>query len=415
MPVSGERADDRVNDERAIRQDKQGRGESMNIRDQARFWLLFGAAFFLLIWLFSGILLPFVAGMAVAYFLDPVADRLEAAGFNRTLATTVITVLFFLVFILVLVLIVPLIGSQLAGFLQRLPGYLDALRHEVGPYVQHALDKLAPETVNSVSETIKGQTANAIKWVGNLAGNVLSRGLALLNFLSLVFVTPVVSFYLLRDWDKMVAKIDGFLPRRYADDIRQCAGEIDETLAGFVRGQSTVCLLLGVFYGVGLTLVGLEFGFVIGLMTGILSFIPYVGMLAGFATGVGVALAQFGLSTQLVLVVVVFLLGQMMEGNFLTPKLVGDKVRLHAVWVMFALLAGGALFGLLGVMLAVPVAAVIGVLVRYSLRQYLDSRLYDHGPKTLAATAGATSASAGKENADVSGGGGNTARHESKD
>lgn len=352
----------------------------MTLQQQARFWLIFVVAFFGLVWLFSAILLPFVAGMAIAYFLDPLADKLEARGFGRTVATGIITFLFFLVFIFVVLLIVPMIGSQLAGFLERLPGYVDVLRTNVAPYLQDVLDRIAPETLQSVSDAVKGQATNALKWVGNVLTNVLSGGLALINFLSLLFITPVVSFYLLRDWDKIVAKIDSYLPRRSAGDIRQCAREIDETLAGFVRGQATVCILLGLFYGLGLTVVGLEFGFVIGLMTGFVSFVPYFGMIAGFAVGMGVALAQFGLGLDLGLVALVFLVGQVLEGNFLTPKLVGDKVGLHAVWVMFALLAGGAVFGLLGVMLAVPVAAVIGVLVRYSLRQYLNSRLYDHGP-----------------------------------
>ncbi|MCC9625760.1 AI-2E family transporter [Thalassospira sp. MA62] len=349
----------------------------MTLRQQARFWLIFVVGFFVLVWLFSGILLPFLAGMAIAYFLDPLADRLERRGCGRTFATSIITVLFFLVLLIVMLLIVPMIGSQLAGFLERLPGYIDTLRNSVAPYLQHVLDRVAPETLQSVSDAIKGQTSNALKWVGNILTNVLSGGLALLNFLSLLFITPVVSFYLLRDWDRIVAKIDGYLPRHSADDIRQCVREIDETLAGFVRGQATVCLLLGLFYGLGLTLVGLEFGFVIGLMTGVVSFVPYFGMIAGFAVGMGVALAQFGLGLDVALVALVFGIGQILEGNFLTPKLVGDKVGLHAVWVMFALLAGGAVFGLVGVMLAVPVAAVIGVLVRYALRQYLNSRFYD--------------------------------------
>ncbi|NIZ03741.1 AI-2E family transporter [Thalassospira lucentensis] len=349
----------------------------MTFRQQARFWLLCAIGFFFLVWLFAGILLPFVAGMAIAYFLDPLADKLEARGIGRTFATSIITAVFFLVFLIVILLIVPMIGSQLAGFLERLPGYVDTLQTNVGPYLQDVLDRFAPETLQSVSDAIKGQTANALKWVGNVLTNVLSGGLALLNFVSLLFITPVVSFYLLRDWDRIVAKIDGYLPRQSADDIRQCARDIDDTLAGFVRGQATVCLLLGLFYGLGLTIAGLEFGFVIGLMTGLVSFVPYFGMIAGFAVGVGVALAQFGVSLDLGIVVIVFAVGQMLEGNFLTPKLVGDKVRLHAVWVMFALLAGGAVFGLLGVMLAVPVAAVIGVLVRYGLQQYLDSPLYD--------------------------------------
>jgi predicted PurR-regulated permease PerM len=179
----------------------------MTLRQQARFWLIFVVGFFFLIWLFSSILLPFVAGMAIAYFLDPLADKLEARGTSRVIATSIITVLFFLVFILVMLLVVPMIGSQLAGFLERFPGYVDTLRTNVAPYLQSVLDRVAPETLQSVSDAIKGQSANALKWVGNVLSEVLSGGLALLNFLSLLFITPVVSFYLLRDWDKIVAKV----------------------------------------------------------------------------------------------------------------------------------------------------------------------------------------------------------------
>jgi predicted PurR-regulated permease PerM len=213
-------------------------------------------------------------------------------------------------------------------------------------------------------------------WIAKVISGILSRGLALFDVLSVMFITPVVAFYLLRDWDLMVHKVDGWLPRHHADVVREQVKAVNVTLSGFVRGQATVCLALGALYAAGLTVAGLDFGLVIGLLSGVLSFIPYVGSLFGFVVSVGLALLQFDDLWRVAIVIGIFLFGQAMEGNVLTPKLVGDKVGLHAVWVMFALLAGGSLFGFLGVLLAVPVAAVIGVLTRFALRQYLNSRYY---------------------------------------
>jgi len=227
-----------------------------------------------------------------------------------------------------------------------------------------------------LAKLMRESLGDAAKVLGAVGSRLLSGLGAVFNLVSLVVITPVVAFYLLRDWDRIVAKIDGWLPRAHAETIREQVGLVDETLAGFVRGQSTVCMLLAVFYAVGLSVLGLPFGAVVGLATGLLSFIPYVGMLSGFAVGLGLAIANFSDPVDIGLVVAVFLVGQVVEGNFLTPKLVGDRVNLHAVWIIFALLAGGALFGFVGILLAVPVAAVIGVLVRFALGRYLQSQLY---------------------------------------
>jgi predicted PurR-regulated permease PerM len=210
-----------------------------------------------------------------------------------------------------------------------------------------------------------------------LARELFSRGAAILSLISLLVITPVVAFYLLRDWDRIVATVDGWLPRAHAETVREQIRHIDRTLSGFVRGQATVCLLLGAFYGIGLTVVGLDFGLILGLATGIVSFVPIFGMLLGVATGVAMALVQFALDPVRVgLVLAVFAIGQVIEGQFLTPRIVGRKIGLHPVWVVFALLAGGALYGFVGLLLAVPAAAVIGVLVRFALSRYLSSPLY---------------------------------------
>jgi predicted PurR-regulated permease PerM len=339
-------------------------------------WLLVLAVFGFLLFALRGVLLPFVAGMAVAYFLDPVADRLEERGISRTLATALITVAFFVLAISFVIVLVPLLQSQVVGFVGKVPDLVEAMRERAGPLLERLQAHLSSADLEDLRSAAQSYAGQAIRWIGGLIKQILGGGVALLNLLSLLLITPLVTFYLLRDWDRITERIDGLLPRKAAPTIRAQAAEIDRIIAGFVRGQATVCLILGTFYGIGLSVVGLEFGLIIGFATGLISFIPYFGMLVGLVVGFGVALAQFSDWMPIAMVAGVFLVGQIVEGNFLTPKLVGDRVGLHPVWVIFALLAGGALFGFTGVLLSVPAAAVIGVLVRFAAERYRDSGLY---------------------------------------
>lgn len=354
----------------------------MTSGQRLRFWLIGLALALALLYVLRGMLLPFVAGMAVAYFLDPLADRLERAGLSRLAATSVITASFFLVVVVALVILVPVIEDQVLAFAHKVPGYVDTLNERLQPLLVEAKKRLSPRDIEKLRSSVGEYAGTFASWGLGALRSVLSGSLAVFNVLSLVFITPVVTFYLLRDWDKMVSRVDSWLPRDHADTIRTQMKEINRTLSGFIRGQATVCLCLGLIYGIGLSVVGLDLGLVIGLGAGVLSFIPYLGSIAGFVTGMGLALAQ-GADWHLpVFVAVVFAIGQVAEGNFLTPKLVGDKVGLHPVWIMFALLAFAALFGFVGLLLAVPLAAVIGVLVRFALGRYLSSPLYHgHGPQ----------------------------------
>ena len=245
------------------------------------------------------------------------------------------------------------------------------------PLVRKVMTDLPNADEASLKQLLGGSGEKLVQWLGTLFSGLLGGGLAVVNFISLMVITPVVAFYLRRDWDKMIARIDSWLPRQYAEVIRARASEIDRTLAGFVRGQFSVCLVMGIYYGLALTLVGLDFGLVSGLISGAISFIPYVGALLGFGVSIVVAVIQFWPDmVWIAAVAVVFGIGQFAEGNFISPKLVGDKVGLHPVWLMFALLAFGAVFGFVGVLIAVPVAAVIGVLTRFSIGRYLQSRMY---------------------------------------
>jgi predicted PurR-regulated permease PerM len=351
-------------------------------RRQLRAWIIIGAIAIGLLWLLSDVLVPFVAGMALAYFLDPLADRLERRGLSRTWSTIIVLIGFLLLFVAFLMLLAPLIYDQAATFAKNLPRYMSEFNMRIMP----KLEALRPQlgitgTISSeVAEAIRERSESLMNWVGAGLTSLLAGGFALFDIIATAVLTPVVAFYMLRDWDRLVAKVDSWLPRRFAGVIRQLGAESDHSIAGYVRGQALVCLILGTFYAVTLALVGLEFGIVIGIVAGVITFIPYVGSFVGGILAIGMALAQFPPDwTSVAIVAVIFVFGQIVEGNYLSPKLVGDRVGLHPVWVIFALMAGGALFGFTGVMLAVPVAAVVGVLCRFFMKQYLSSKLYDDG------------------------------------
>lgn len=347
-----------------------------NADRRMRFWLigLVVAAFAL--YELRSVLLPFVAGMAVAYMLDPLADRLERWRMSRTVATAIITVVFFLAIVLGLFLVIPLLQSQVASFAQRLPHYLDIFRELVTTWIQRVAMHIEPQDAERLRATAGDFAGKMLAWLGSLLSGLWSGGWAIFNLASLIVLTPVVAFYFLLDWRKLVATVDSWLPRDHAEDIRTIARDIDSTLAGFARGQALVCLFLGAFYSIGLTVVGLDFGLVIGIASGLLSFIPFVGTISGFVTSVGLAFLQFPNWHGIAATAAVFVAGNLIEGNVLAPKLIGERVGLHAVWIIFALLAGGALLGFVGVLLAVPVAASVGVLARFVLKRYLASPLY---------------------------------------
>jgi len=357
----------------------------MPVQRQIGFWLAALVIVALTLYILRGVLLPFVAGMALAYMLDPVADRLERLGLGRLGATILILALFVLTFVLALVVLIPLAMHQLAGFGANLPAYVERLQALITERGGPLIDKLGGSgTLADMQEWIGGFVRQGAAWMAGFLRGLWSGGQAIISVFALLIVTPVVAFYLLVDWDHIVAVVDGWLPRRYRDAIRMLAREIDRAIAGFIRGQAAVCVILGTFYAVGLSLVGLNFGALIGLSAGLLSFVPYVGSLTGLVLSLAVAIVQFWPDwTWIAATLGIFVAGQFVEGNILSPKLVGASVGLHPVWLMFALFAFGALFGFVGLLLAVPLAAVAGVLGRFALKKYLASALYHGGRANL--------------------------------
>ena len=350
---------------------------SPQTKRQIVFWLGMLVAFLAFLFVFREILLPFIAGAALAYFLDPVADRLERVGVSRVWAATLILFVFVLIFTVALLLIAPVLSQQFLGLIERMPGYVQQLRTTLADVEAPWFKRVLGEGRTGLQENLNAVLTEGAQWLGAIFTRIWSGGRALVDIVSLLVVTPIVAFYLLLDWDRMVATIDGWVPPRNRETVRAVMRDMDGAIAGFVRGQGTVCLILGTFYAVGLTSVGLNFGLLIGMFAGLISFIPFVGSIVGFILAVGVALVQFWPDFFWIVVVgAIFAIGQFLEGNVLQPKLVGESVGLHPVWLMFALLAFGALLGFTGLLIAVPAAAAVGVLVRFALARYLASPLY---------------------------------------
>jgi predicted PurR-regulated permease PerM len=324
------------------------------------------------LWGLGDVILPFVTGAAVAYFLDPVADRLERAGLSRVQATTLITLIAALVVILAALWLVPMLIGQAVALAEALPDLLALVSQGVQARLpeEFGSDPAVGQALTDLGALLRQKALGLVNLVAASAAGVVS-------FFLFILVVPVVAFYLLLDWDRLLAELDRLLPRDHAPVIRRLALDVDAVLSGFVRGQVSVCIVLAIFYAGGLMLAGLQFGMVVGVVTGLISFIPYVGAIVGGVLSLGLALVQFwGQPGMILAIAALFALGQFLEGNVLVPRLVGKSVGLHPVWLLLALSVFGALFGFVGMLVAVPVAAAIGVLARFATGRYVQSRLY---------------------------------------
>lgn len=345
---------------------------ALPIQKQAQYWGIATFVFLAALWFLGGTLLPFVTGMAIAYFLDPVADRLEKLGFTRVWATVTITLVALVFFVIMAIAVVPKIIEQALALVNIAP----QVANELHTYLTERFPSLV-DGESTVRKSLQGLGEAIQSRGGQLINALATSAMSVLNIIAMVVLVPVITFYLLLDWDRMVAEVDSLLPRDHAPVIRKLAGDIDRTLASFIRGQGMVCVIQGTFYAVLLMLTGLQFGLIVGFVAGLISFIPYVGAIVGGALALGLAMFQFwGEWWMIGAVGAIFVAGQVLEGNFLTPKLVGGSVGLHPVWLIFALSVFGSIFGFVGMLVAVPVAASIGVVMRYAISEYKSGRLY---------------------------------------
>jgi len=354
---------------------------TINLRRQIVFWASIFALTFVVMWLLGDVLLPFVAGATIAYLCNPLTNRLEGV-LPRWIAALIVITVVVLFCVLLILLIVPVIGAQLAAFIEDLPGYVSRLQALISDPSRPWLSRFVGERFAGADKSTSELMTQAAALGTAFLGKIWSGGAAVVSLFSLLIITPVVAFYFIVDWQRIITGLERLVPRSQHDTVVTLARQTDAAIAGFVRGQTVVCVLLGIFYAVALSAVGLNFGLLIGLLSGLISFIPYVGSVTGFVLATGIALAQFWPEWIWIVVVMgIFLFGQFIEGNILVPKLVGDSVGLHPLWLMFALFAFGYLFGFLGLLLAVPLAAAVGVLTRFGVERYLDSPLYKSGAR----------------------------------
>ena len=344
------------------------------------FWLAVAAVFLVVLSVLSPVLLPFVAGLVIAYFLNPVVDRLSGAGLPRVVSTVLLLLVTTAALGLAVFMLLPPAIEQGRLLLEAMPSEAERLQGLLESSARDYLGDRYPQALESVNRAIAGMTDALPALAGTIAQSLWSQGMAAFNFLSLMLVTPLVAFYALLDWPKLLAKVDSWLPRSNAGQIRMLAREIDQRVSAFIRGQGVVCLVLAAFYAACLSALGLRYGLFVGLLTGLFSFIPFAGWAMGLLTATGLAIVQYWpLVTPILMVVGVFLAGQALDASLLGPQIVGSKIGLHPVWLIFSLLVFSYLFGFLGLLVAVPVAAAIGVLVRFALETYMRSSMY-RGP-----------------------------------
>ncbi len=360
----------------------------MSVERQLLIWAAVLGVFVALLLLLGSVVAPFALGIGLGYLLDPVVKKLHRWGVSRLVAALLILGLFILLLVVALVVVAPVLATQLVAFASHMPTYVEKLQTLTVSEWNDLMQRYGGDWINSLglSSTLSGDkvqkavddfVTEGSKWIVDHGRSLLSGGAALLNFFSLLIITPVVAFYILVDWDKMVGALDSLLPLEHRDALRTLAAEINVALAGFIRGQSLVCLFLGLWYGLGLAIIGLDFGFLIGVIGGLLSFVPYVGSLTTMVLALIVSLVEGWPSLKLFFLALGIVgFGQFLEGYVLSPKLVGESIGLHPVWLMFALLAFGELFGFTGLLVAVPTSAAIGVLVRHFIKIYRHSQLY---------------------------------------
>jgi len=348
-----------------------------NIESRTRFWFIVFILFCLAIWILKAVLLPFVAGLVIGYFLNPVVDFLARHKVPRWFGSLIVLATFVLIVVALGLLIIPMLNDQIGALVNEIPIYVQKIRNHYIPWIENWLARFSPDDVEKLRGAAGQSAGEAASWFANLFKEIISGGVAALDVVALAIITPVVAFYLLRDWPQLTSTIDSLLPRRHHRVINEQLGEINTTLSGFIRGQALVCLALGSLYSIGLSLTGLKYGAAIGITSGVFSFVPYVGTIFGWVTSLILALVQFDDNwVRIGMVAGVFYIGHVLEAYVLTPKLVGHRVGLHPVWVLFALISGAKLLGFTGVLIAVPTAAVIGVLTRFAVRSYKVSSLY---------------------------------------
>ncbi len=348
----------------------------MTPRAHATFWSFVFIIFLALLFVFKAMLLPFVLALAISYFLEPLMKKLDKTGFGRGVSALIILFVFFIFTLGFFAAILPIAYRESLEFSKDFPSYIDHLWLWLQPLSEQLHTILGYSDAGDLRALLVKNAGTAANISAKLMQQVLAGGQAFANLLSLFFITPLVAYFMMKEWPYITHWIKDLMPQDHKKTILDLLTQIDQKISGFVRGQISVAVILGVTYAIALSLAGLKYGFLIGLLAGLLSIVPMLGSALGLLVSVLIAWFQAGDIMFVFLIAGIFLIGQVIEGNILTPKLVGGSVGLHPLWVFFALMAGGAIFGILGMLLAVPVAAIIGVLLAFAITQYKSSPYY---------------------------------------
>lgn len=354
---------------------------ALPFKTQIRFWAGASALFILFVWIFKSVLTPFVLGIAVAYLLNPLIKRFSTTGIKRTTSAIIILTVFFILVVTMIIIMAPIIAKESSGLIKDLPVYLDKFFTLIQPYTSWLQAAMGEGYITDAKTFLKDNISKILSVSGGVAGSIAAGGQAVVGMVTTLLLTPLVAFFMMKEWPAITGWVEDLIPRQHEKMMKDLLKQIDQKLAGFIRGQLTVAFLLGMIYAVTLTVAGLNYGFLIGIAAGVLSIIPLVGSTLGLIVSVAVAWFQAGNIEYVGIIAAIFIVGQIVEGNILSPKLLGDSVGLHPLWILFALMAGGSLFGILGMLIAVPVAAVIGVLCSFAILQYKKSPFYKEANK----------------------------------
>jgi len=352
---------------------------SVPVTKQAAFWGVSSLILFVFIWMFKSVLTPFVLGVVIAYLLNPLVKGFSTKGIGRTTSSAFIICLFFILITSVIVLIAPIVTQESADLIEAMPGYLDSLFKWIQPHTIWLQENFGENYMEEAKAFLKGNISKILTVSGGIAGGLAAGGQALVGVATTLVLTPLVAFYMMCEWPRITNWVEGLIPRDHQVTVQGLLKQIDQKLSGFIRGQLTLAFLLGIIYAIALTVAGLNYGFLIGISAGILSIIPMVGSTIGLLASIGVAWFQSGELQYVFIIAAIFIVGQIVEGNILSPKLLGDSVGLHPLWILFALMAGASALGILGMLIAVPVTAVVGVLLSFAVSQYKDSPFYQKG------------------------------------
>jgi len=344
----------------------------------AVFWSVAALLVFGFVWLFKSVLTPFILGLAIAYLLNPVVGFFTKMKMPRMAAVLIILLSFFIFVMAAIVFAAPPLAREASALAESIPGYVDKLLELANPYLVMAQERFGGNYTDNIQGFLKDNVGKIVSVTGGVAGGLASGGQAVVGFFTTLILTPLVAFFMMQEWPRITKWMDDLIPRRHEKTIKSLLGDMNHKVSGFVRGQITVAFFLGVIYAIALTIAGLNYGFLIGIGAGVLSIIPLVGSTVGLLVSVVVAWFQMGEISYVFIIAAIFFVGQIVEGNILTPKLVGDSVGLHPLWVLFALMAGGSLLGITGMLLAVPLAAIVGVLLGFAISEYKQSDIYKH-------------------------------------